>query len=456
MHMTRTNTGVARTVPSIWSIYNDRRMMVMILIGFSCGIPLFLTGSTLSLWLKELGFSNTRIGVLSLCALPYTFKFVWSPFIDRMRLPFLTKWLGRRRAWLLASQILLVGGILTMSQIVSSQSLFLTGVCAFFIAFAAATQDVVMLAYQVERLGKTQYGAGEASGIFGYRMGMLASGAGALYLAESMTWSEVYLIMSALVGLGIITTLMIKEPTPILNPESSAREDKAREYLNAHPRLNGWQANTLSWLYGAVICPFSDFMSRRGWLISIMIMLTYKLSDNLVGNMTNIFYDDMGFSKAEIAGASKVFGMANSIIGGFIGGLMIARLGIMKSLFINALVHGVSLLCHVAIAANGYDMSMLYLAVALEHITGGMRTTALFAYQMTLCNPVYAATQLALLTSCVSLGRALTAASSGFLADHLGWVNFFALCSFATLISLFFVAKLSKIEYASSMYRVKK
>ena len=427
-------------------VYADRRMIIMAFIGYSCGIPLFLTASTLSLWLKQAGFSNTTIGVFSLCALPYTIKFIWSPFIDRLKLPILTKHFGRRRAWLLLSQVMLVATIVAISLLNPHEYLTLTIILATAIAFFSATQDVVMLAYQVERLGRNQYGPGEAMGIFGYRMGMLSSGAGALYLAEWITWSQIYQIMAMLIGIGIITTLCIDEPATVVNQESQAREQKTHDYLLAHPRLSGWQAEVLSWLYGAVVCPFYDFVRNNFWFPALLIMFFYKLGDNLIGNMSNLFFIDLGFSKSEIASASKVFGMANSILGGFIGGVIIARFGITQSLLFNGFVHGISIFLYVLMAQVGYSIEALYFTIAVEHITSGMRTTALFAYQMTLCSPMYAATQLALFTSVVHLGRTLMASCSGWLSDQLGWVNFFNLAGASTIVSLGLVWWLAKLE----------
>ena len=431
---------------SIFAPYNDRRMFIMAFIGFSCGIPLFLTASTLSLWLNESGVSYTKIGLIGWVAFPYTIKFLWSPFIDRLKIPFLSKALGRRRSWLLLSQVALIASILALSQTNPAENLFLTAVCAIFVTFSAATQDVTMLAYQVERLGRQQYGAGEATGIFGYRMGMLMSGAGALYFADFFTWSEVYQIMALFVGVGVITTLIIKEPDPVENKEAQLKELQAKEYLHSHPKLSKKMAQVLSWLYGAVLCPFSNFMRQKGWWISLLIMLFYKLGDNLVGNMTNIFLVEVGYSKSEIASVSKIFGMAASIFGGFVGGYLIARIGIVKALIITAAIHGISMLMFVIIANVGYDLDLLYLTIALEHITSGMRTTALFAFQMTLVTPTYAATQLALLTSTVHFGRVATSSFSGILVENLGWASFFSLASAATIVSLLLVVLFARIN----------
>lgn len=430
----------------IFAPYNDRRVLIMAFIGFSCGIPLFLTASTLSLWLNQVGVSYTKIGLISWVAFPYTIKFLWSPFIDRLKIPFLTKTLGRRRSWLLLSQISLMASIFALSQTDPSQNLTLTALFAICVSFSAATQDVTMLAYQVERLGRQQYGAGEAMGIFGYRMGMLMAGAGALYFSEFMTWNDVYQLMALFILVGVITTFIIKEPDPIHNTEATQKEEKARQYLHDHPKLSPKIAGLFSWLYGAVICPFSNFMLSKGWWVSILIMLFYKLGDNIIGTMTNIFLVEIGYSKSEIASVSKIFGMATSILGGFVGGYLIARIGIVKALFITAAIHGLSVLLFVLIAKTGYNLDLLYITIAIEHITSGMRTTALFAFQLTLVTPAYAATQLALLTSAVHFGRVATSSFSGLLVANLGWPSFFTLASSATIISLLLVVLFAKIK----------
>lgn len=446
-------SSIASTLKEFLNPYYDRRVLVMALIGYSCGIPLLLTASTLSLWLKQVGLSNTQIGAFSLCALPYAVKFLWAPFIDRLSIPYLTKRLGRRRSWLFLSQIALIGLVSSLGTLNPQEHLGVTVVLALLISFASATQDVAMLAYQVERLGKNQYGSGEAMGICGYRFGMLTSGAGALYLADSFDWHQVYWMMALLIGVGLITTLCMQEPALIVDKSAKDREDQMSRKLQNHKHLNGWKASLLSWLYGAVVAPFSDFVSRTPWILVLLIMVFYKLGDNLIGNMSNIFFSDLGYTKSEIASASKVFGMMNTILGGFIGGILIAKRGVVISLFASALIHGLSILFYVWMAKVGYSIELLYVTMALEHMTGGMRTTSLFAYQMTVCTPIYAATQLALLTSCVHFGRTVTAAFSGWLVDALGWVNFFNLAAASTIISLILVLRLVKIEHEAWGFR---
>lgn len=426
-------------------LYGDRRVAVVFFMGFSCGIPLLLTASTLSIWLGQQGIQYRDIGFMALAALPYTFKFAWAPLVDRLEIPFFTSFLGRRRAWLLLSQLILIIAIFCLGQVDPKKNLELVVLFSFIIAFASATQDIVMLVYQVERLRSSQYGAGEAAGIFGYRLGILLAGAGALYLAEFVSWEAVYSIMAAATGVGVVTTLVCEEPHPLVTKESVEIEQGINHYLHQKPQLKKWQANLLAWLYGAVICPFIDYMRQKGWFTILLVMFFYKLGDNMIGNMQNLFYVEIGFSKMEIANASKIFGMWSSIFGGFIGGIFVVRYGMIKSLFYMAALHGVAMMGYLILSYAGNNLALLYATVAIEDITGGMRLTALFAYQMTLCSPVYAATQLALLTSIVHLGRVLFSAPSGWIIEQIGWNNFFALSVLSNIPVLVLVWWLSRL-----------
>lgn len=407
---------------------------------------MLLTSSTLSLRLfREYGITLTEIGLFGLATLPYAFKFVWAPIIDRFKIPFLGEKLGRRRSWLILSQTFLILSLWGLSFIDLSQNLALTGFFIFCVSFFSASQDIVMLAYQAESLKRSTYGAGEAMSIFGFRMGMLMASAGALYMTSFLSWGDVYFAMSLFILVGTITTLSMDEPVVVPSEESILREKKGRDYLHSHPRLKGWKAPLLSWLYGAIVCPFIDFTRQRVWLMALLVMFFYKLGDNLIGTMSNIFYADLGFSDIQIANASKIFGMWTSILGGFIGGWLIYRIGMIRSLMWFAFIHGLATLMFVVMVHMGKNLEMLYISIALEHITGGMRTTALFSYQLTLCNVSYAATQLALMTSFVHLGRTIFSAASGYLVDIMGWENFFYLASFCTVPVLVIVWLLGKV-----------
>lgn len=414
--------------------------------GLSSGLPLLLTGSTLSLWCSEAGVDIKTVGLLSATALPYTIKFLWAPLVDRLPLPLLTRWLGRRRSWLMFSQMLITFTLFILSTIDPTQQLDILVIVCIILSFAAATQETVMLTYQAERLSIHQYGPSEATGIFGYRLGMILAGAGALYFSSFISWQQTYAVMAMFSFIGIIVTLNCSEPNFQRNTETDRIESDAQNYITHHPYIHRWIAPLLSWLYGAAICPFIDFMKHRGWWLSLLIIFLYKASDNLIGNMSNIFFAHLGFTKIEIANASKIFGMGASILGGFIGGFLINKLGMIRSLFYGCLLHALTIFFLAYLNYVGHDFTILYVTIGLEHLTGGMRLTALFAYQLRLCNPTYAATQLALMASLVSLGRVAFAASAGYCVESLGWSNFFIFSAMLSLPSLLLLVYLAYRE----------
>ncbi len=380
---------------------------------------------------------------MALVGLPYTFKFIWAPLTDHLKIPFLTSLMGRRRSWLLLSQLTLMIGIFCLGLINPAQNLKLTAFTAFIIAFASATQDIVVLAYQRERLNSTQYGAGEAASIFGYRLGLLLSGAGALYLAEHLPWDQVYTMMSTALIAGILTTFICEEPLVSIQYSS----DLAQQNIDNDPTHNLLsrirKSNFVSWFYKAILGPFKDYRRQKSWFLILLVMFFYKLGDNMIGNMQNLFYLELGFSKIDIANASKIFGMWASVLGGFIGGVLILRHGILRSLFFMAAIHGLSMLGYLVLSHFGNNLLLLYITVAIEDITGGMRVTALFAFQMSLCSPTYAATQLALFTSIVHLGRVLCSTPAGWLIEKIGWNSFLTLSVLANIPVLVLIGHLS-------------
>lgn len=436
--------------------YYDRRLLVIALLGFSCGLPLLLTASTLGYWMAQAQISLTKIGLMSVAVLPYTIKFLWAPLVDRWQLPVLTRWLGRRRAWLFLSQTFLIIFLFCLSRLNPAHHLEKVIIFVFLISFASATQDIVMLAYQVERLQRSQYGAGEAVGIFGYRLGILLAGAGAFYLASFLSWNTVYLAMTGFQCIGLVTTLCALEPQPIQNPESQLREKKVQEYLLTHPGLKGWQANILSWIYGAVIAPFHDFVKQPAWFLSLFIMFFYKCGDNLIGSMGNIYFNKLGFTNIEIANGAKIFGLWSTILGGFIGGVIVKRWGMLKSLFWCGALHAITALGFILLGIVGHNSVFFYFIVALDNITGGMRITALFAYQMTLCSPAYAATQLALLTSTTHFGRVMFSSPSGWLVENLGWNALFLLSTLGIIPCLIVIYYLSRIKRENLWFQIKR
>lgn len=418
------------------AVYTDRRVLAILFLGFSSGLPLALTFGTLSVWLTEAGVDKTTIGLFALMGVPYTFKFLWAPLVDRMPIPFLTRSLGRRRGWAVATQLALAAAILALGSTDPAQDPGLTALLAFVVAFCSASQDIVIDAYRVEILEERQFGAGAAMIVLGYRIGMLVSGAGALYLASYAGWQAAYALMAALMTVGLATILLNPEPRRAQSRESAEQEARIAHYLQARPHLRGWKAQTLAWIYGAVISPFAEFMGRRGWALILLFILLYKFGDALAGVMSNPFYVELGFSKVEIANISKLFGLGATIIGGFIGGVMVNRLGIVRSLLLCGILQMLSNLMFVGLALTGYSLPMLTLTIAVENLSGGMGTAAFVAYLSGLCNVAYTATQYALLSSFMSFGRTLLSSSGGWLADHMSWPSFFLLTTAAALPGL--------------------
>lgn len=382
-------------------VYLDKRLWLVLCLGFSSGLPLALTGGTLSVWLTEAGTSKTAIGIFALVGLPYTLKFLWSPLIDRMPIPLLTRLLGRRRSWMLITQLALMAALVGLGLTNPFVDAGTTALLALIVAFCSASQDIVIDAYRVDILDEKSYGAGAAMVTYGYRIGMLASGAGALYLASFFPWSTVYFIMAGLVLIGFLTALFCSEPE---------RTDTDHD---------------TNWFHSAVISPFADFMKDRPWLLVLAFIVLYKLGDAFVSTMSNPFFLDIGFSKIEIANITKVFGVFASLFGAFVGGLVVSRMGILKALLFCGIFQALSNLIFAALAYTGHDLSMLTAAIAVENVTGGMGTAALVAYLSSLCNASYSATQYALLSSLMAVGRTVLSSGAGALAENTNWPVFF-------------------------------
>ncbi len=388
--------------------------------------------------------SKTTIGLFALVGTPYTFKFLWAPLIDRLPIPFLTRGLGRRRGWAITTQLALMAATFGLGSTNPSVEPGLTAVFVLLVAFCSASQDIVIDAYRVEILEERQYGAGAAMIVLGYRLGMLTSGAGALYLASFFGWFATYSVMAMLVSVGIATILVNPEPEKQQSQESAELEKRLSDYLNARPHLGGKRAQLLAWLYGAVVSPFAEFMSRRGWLLILLFILLYKFGDALAGVMTNPFFVELGFSKIDIAKISKAFGLVATIVGGAIGGVIVNRLGIMRSLVLCGILQMLSNLMFVLQSLVGYDLSMLTLTISVENLSGGMGTAAFVAYLSSLCNVAYTATQYALLSSFMAFGRTLLSSSGGALADHVDWVTFFLVTTIAALPGLLLLVWMTK------------
>jgi len=407
------------------AVYWDRRMLTILLLGFSSGLPLALTGATMTMWLAEAKLDMTVIGLFLLVRAPYSLKVFWSPLVDRLHLPVLTRRFGRRRGWALLTQAALMLALLALAGSNPVTAPWTMAVLALLVAFCSASQDIVIDAYRVEVLDRPQFGAGAATYVLGYRLGMLISGAGALFLASALPWSEVYAVMAALVGVGVVTVLMSPEPGTAGAAALLAREQAEAAALIGRTGLSGRRARVAAWLYGAVVAPFRDFMRHPAWLGILLFIVLFKLGEVFAAVLVNPFYLELGFSKIEIASVTKVFGLAATIAGGLIGGILVGRLGILRGLLVTGVLQMVSNLAYVALAAAGHDIGMLMVTVALENVCGGMATSAFVAYLSSLCSVAYTATQYALLTSLAGFTRDVLASSSGWFAGQLGWSSYF-------------------------------
>lgn len=392
--------------------------------GFASGLPLALTGATLGLWLAEAGVSRTTIGLFALVGISYNFKFVWAPLIDRLPIPGLTTRLGRRRGWALALQVLLALAILGLAQADPRIDPARTAFFAVLVAFLSASQDIVIDAFRVELLKEEEQGPGAGATQFGYRIGMLASGAGALYLAQFHGWSVAFTVMAALMAVGALAVLLAPEP------EASARVRTP--------------TTIAAWIGDAVIAPFLDFARRHAWFSVLLFVVLYKLGDALAGIMSGPFYVAMGFSKIEIANISKIFGVGATMLGVFLGGLLAFRLGTFGALMVCGVLQALSNLMFALQAHVGYDVPLLTLTIAIENVTGGMGSSAFVAYLSGLCGAGYTATQYALLSALAAVPRTVLASSGGWLSEQMDWVPFFLFTTAAALPGLVLLAWLMR------------
>ena len=390
-----------------FAVYRNPRMLAILAMGFASGLPLALTGGTLSIWLTESQVSLTDVGLFALVGIFYTVKFLWSPVLDRAALPFLSERLGQRRAWLVALSALLAGAIVALGSTDPQADPWRTALFAVAVAFLSASLDVVIDAYRIELLRDDEQAAGSAATQLGYRIAMFASGAGALALATWWGWYWTYVAMAALVAVGVVAALASPEPV--------------------HPPRLG------SFFRGAVVEPFREFASRPNWLVILVFIVLYRLGDAMVGTMSNPFYVKLGFTKLEIAGAVKTFGIVATMLGIVAGGAFAYRLGLMRALVVAGLIHALSNFAFVAQAYAGPNLHVLFLTIFVENFTGGLVSAATVGYLSTLCNPAFTATQYALLSSISAVPRTIFAAGTGWLAEQLGWPLFFSVGALAAL-----------------------
>ena len=406
-------------------IYLEFRVILILLLGFSSGLPLLLVYGTLSAWLHDEGVSLTVIGWFSVASSAYALKFMWAPLVDRCPLPLLTPLMGQRRSWLLFSQLCVVGAILMLGGSNPGDDLTMTAMCAVILAFASATQDIVVDAYRIEVLDETRMGAGASNYVVGYRIATFVSGAGALIIAEQAGWFVAYAVIAALVLVGILATIIGPEPD-----RSADVDDVTR---SAHQSKLG---HTIDVLKRYVWMPFADFMTRRNWIAVLLFIALYKYGDALLGVMANPFYLDIGFSKTEIGLVTKGFGLAMTLLGGVLGGAFVVRFGTLNALMIGGVLQAASNGVFALQAWIGPELPMLFVTIGVENLTGGIGTIAFVAYLSGLCNVAYTATQFALLSSLMAFTRTVLASGGGWLADQIDWVSYFLLTGFAAIPGL--------------------
>lgn len=419
------------------AVYREPAVLALVFLGFSSGLPLALTASTLFVWLTEAGVDKAAIGLFAAIGTPYALKFMWAPLMDRVPVPLLARLVGHRRGWILLTQMGLVAAILTMGALKPGVDPWALGAMALAVAFLSASQDIVIDAFRIESLEERQQAGGAAALVFGYRVGMLVSGAGGLYLAHYSGWTTAYSVMAALVLVGGIAVLLRPEPDAGNGSEWNAEAQEARaEAALAEAHVSSMLARAAGWLYAAVIVPFAEFMSRPRWLVILLFVALYKFGDSLAGIMTNPFLIEIGFSKLDIANISKLYGFTATMIGLVVGGALMNGIGMVRSLWLCGILQLGSNFMFAVQAMVGADIGLLAVTIGFENFAGGMGTAVFVAYLSSLCNLSYTATQYALLSSFMAVARTWLSSSSGYLAEWFGWVDFFILTAGAAVPGL--------------------
>ncbi len=432
------NSGIPRRS---WSetlkVYLETATLRMLFLGFSAGLPLMLVLGTLSFWLREAGIDRSTIGYLSWVGLAYAFKWMWAPLVDRLPIPLLTKWLGRRRSWLLLSQAAIMAGLIGMAFNDPHTGLEPIVWCALMVAFGSATQDIALDAFRIESADTDRQAALAASYQTGYRLAMIWAGAGVLWIAaraevasaigyQQGAWKVAYLVMAASMLVGVITVLFSAEPVRRILPPAK---------------------NMSAWLDDVVIGPFRDFIVRYRWQAALILALIaiYRISDVVMGIMANPFYVDMGYTKDEVAAVTKVFGIVMTLAGAFIGGALSMRFGMMRILALGAVMSSASNLLFVWLSGHGHDVQALVLVISADNLAGGIASAAFIAYLSSLTNISYSATQYALFSSIMLLLPKFLAGYSGAYVDAFGYASFFtgtALLGIPVIVLLWFAARI--------------
>lgn len=407
-------------------VYRKPRIFGMLFLGFSAGLPFLLVFSTLSLWLRDVDIERTVIGFFSWVGITYSIKVFWAPIIDRLPIPYLTRLLGKRRSWMLLAQIGIMLGLVGMASTDPTQHIEAIALFALLVAFSSATQDISVDAYRIEALDSIYQGAMATTYVLGYRLALLAAGAGAIYIAEFQNWSIAYFSMATLMVIGVVTTFIIKEPTTIKDPATLKREAKLEHALGID-ETSGIAHKISAWFADAVVAPFVDFVQRNGKTAFTILSLIaiYKISDITMGVMANPFYLDHGFTKLEIANIGKIFGFFMTIAGAAIGGVLVVRYGIMKPLILGAILTVITNLLFALLAISDTNLTFLAIIISADNLSGGIAASVFIAYLSSLVNTAYTATQYALFSSLMTLPAKFLGGFSGIVVDNQGYFSFF-------------------------------
>jgi len=490
-------------------LFAHPRVMTMLFFGVSAGLPLLLIFSSLSVWLREAGVERAAVTFFSWAALGYSFKFVWAPLVDLLPLPFLTKWFGRRRAWLLMSQLMVIFAISLMALVdPASDLLAIMALAAVFLGFSSATQDIVIDAYRIEAASSDLQAMMSSMYVAGYRIGMLIAGAGALFIADYFgttaenynysAWQSTYLIMASTMLIGVVTTLLIAEPeSQRKHNHVYAKKDYLRflllfvlgvlgfvscfyftadvsetlkYYLNSssiNSNVVGFSVEFVRLVVAVVVAvitarffislglvdrdmveqayldPVKDFFVRYGWSLAWLLLALiglYRVSDIVLGVISNVFYLDLGFSKTQIGTVVKLFGVIMTLVGGFLGGLLTYRYGVMRILFVGAVLSALTNLLFMLLAQAGNDLTLFYVVVAADNLSAGLASAAFIAFLSSLTNISFTATQYAIFSSLMTLVPKVLGGYSGSMVDTMGYEQFFLLTALMGLPVLVLIA----------------
>jgi len=428
-------------------VYTQRRVLVVLLLGFSAGLPFSLAGQTLQAWMTESGVDIKTIGLFAFVGTPYWTKVFWSPAVDAIDIPLLTRWLGRRRAWLLLTQVLLLAAIILLAYCDPQHAPFGVAIAALLVTTASATQDIIIDAFRIESLDESEQAAGMASYVAAYRIAALVSGAGALLLVSAFAshgidqqaaYSATYIVMGFLIVVGMLATLLAVEP------ESSVRA------ITAH--TGPGHENAGKRLIEVATASIKDFLSRDAAIAIILFVVLFKLADALATAMNTTFALKVGFSRVELAAILKGVGFAAALLGGFAGGFVARSFSLSTSLWIGGILQTIAILPFSWQAIVGHDLAWLTFAITTEQFTAGLGTVAFVAYLSALCgNPLHTATQYALLTALTALGRTVFAAGSGYMAEAAGWFGYFLLCAVSAIPSFVLLVYLQRRGHFGSL-----